>query len=953
MEMQKCCLGSEKDEGTVQVFNACIDSLADAIKKPRIDPLESQVTCWEHCSSMEKSDVVQKAEEACHLICDVIAPNAGKQLFQEVVNQHQIKTNAGDVGLEALVTAYQNAPSKSLKTQILSIYANSFTAKELKEIHKSFENLSDRQIKKARALAKNEGPGVPAEKIPQHRIRVDQSQLDHFLEFTMRPYYYQDVAYGTRTLKFDSGEELVMPNVVRTVARCTIINQYLEYCKETDFQPISRSTMWRVLDVQEASQRKSLRGLDNTAADGADGFKDLLRIVDELERVGAEKEWCTQARKRLHEGKLYLKTTYRDHCKQDSSLCPDHCRTFGLSDVSDTDYQTACNHSHDMACESCESLKSVVEDIKCAIPTYVTQLGKEKAGDLQYDANVAASKIFEWKAHVLRAQNQDQVKQQILNSPQEEEVFIVVDWAMKFTAMKFREKQADWFAKRGISWHVSSVVMKRDECPEVTCYVHLVNSCQQQDWFAVLSIMENLLSTLKSQNPATRKAYIRSDEAGCYHNSMLVSSFQELGQRQGIKILRYDHSEPQSGKDMCDRILCPIKASIRRYCNEGHDVVSAQHMHTALKERPVKGTTAEVCTVQEQYTTLKISQISNYSNLHNFEFTQEGLRVWKAFNVGPGKFIPWNDIVSFPQTKTGLLEEVPFFSTTARQFKESTKADDSEEELYECPETSCTDEFQNQADLDLHMNMANHHTTQQPVKESLYDKVRRGWVEHFQTLTLQGESSAEKTAVATTESLTLTSLPMGWALQKKSGSKRFSQKVREYLTKKFNIGKDTGRKEDPEQVAKDMRTAMTIDGERLFDRAEWLSKTQIQGFFSRLSARMKKGNQKRMESEDEEDTDREEDDDEDLLEEYACDLDEHSLRETADAVQEKIGLAHPIIYDVYNLCMFAREGKLASFKVKMLREMCSHFDIPFRSRDAKPILVTKINDLVSECSCTV
>ena len=43
--------------------------------------------------------------------------------------------------------------------------------------------------------------------------------------------------------------------------------------------------MWRVLDVQEASQRKSLRGLDNTAADGADGFDVLLRIVDELERV--------------------------------------------------------------------------------------------------------------------------------------------------------------------------------------------------------------------------------------------------------------------------------------------------------------------------------------------------------------------------------------------------------------------------------------------------------------------------------------------------------------------------------------------------------------------------------------------------------------------------------------------------------------------------------------------
>ena len=43
---------------------------------------------------------------------------------------------------------------------------------------------------------------------------------------------------------------------------------------------------------------------------------------------------------------------------------------------------------------------------------------------------------------------------------------------------------------------------------------------------------------------------------------------------------------------------------------------------------------------------------------------------------------------------------------------------------------------------------------------------------------------------------------------------------------------------------------MTIDRERLFDRAECLSKTQIQSFFSRLSVHIKKGNQKRIESED-------------------------------------------------------------------------------------------------------
>ena len=105
----------------------------------------------------------------------------------------------------------------------------------------------------------------------------------------MRPYYFQDVAYGTHTIKLESVEEFVMPNMVCTVAKCTIINQCMDHCKENGFEPKSKSTMWWVLEVQEANQRKSLRRLDDTAAEGADGFKNFLQIIDELERVGAVK----------------------------------------------------------------------------------------------------------------------------------------------------------------------------------------------------------------------------------------------------------------------------------------------------------------------------------------------------------------------------------------------------------------------------------------------------------------------------------------------------------------------------------------------------------------------------------------------------------------------------------------------------------------------------------------
>ena len=121
------------------------------------------------------------------------------------------------------------------------------------------------------------------------------------------------------------------------------------------------------------------------------------------------------------------------------------------------------------------------------------------------------------------------------------------------------------------------------------------------------------------------------------------------------------------------------------------------------------------------------------------------------------------------------------------------------------------------------MNLLVHHGSSVPASmtESLYEKVKREWVHHFQSLSLGGESSIELVAVATEPLTNASQLPMGWALHKRSVSVRFSQNVRQYLTQKFNIGRDTGRKQDPEQVAKDMRTACNIDGERMFDRTEW------------------------------------------------------------------------------------------------------------------------------------
>ena len=54
-----------------------------------------------------------------------------------------------------------------------------------------------------------------------------------------------------------------------------------------------------------------------------------------------------------------------------------------------------------------------------------------------YEAKNAAAKIFEWRGHILRAENQDQHKRQIVDTFKRDETFIILDRTIKFMAMKF------------------------------------------------------------------------------------------------------------------------------------------------------------------------------------------------------------------------------------------------------------------------------------------------------------------------------------------------------------------------------------------------------------------------------------------------------------------------------------------------------------------------------------
>ena len=128
---------------------------------------------------------------------------------------------------------------------------------------------------------------------------------------------------------------------------------------------------------------------------------------------------------------------------------------------------------------------------------------------------------------------------------------------------------------------------------------------------------------------------------------------------------------------------------------------------------------------------------------------------------------------------------------------------------------------------------------------------------------------------------------MGWAISKSHTTcTRFSKKVDEYMRGKFVIGERTGRNTDPVQVEKEMRTARNPSNERQCSCTEWLTKTQIQGFFSRLAvSRRKEQGLLCISVETEEDVE--------------CLVKDTERQELLDETEDEVELKHPITFDVY------------------------------------------------------
>jgi len=282
--------------------------------------------------------------------------------------------------------------------------------------------------------------------------------------------------------------------------------------------------------------------------------------------------------------------------------------------------------------------------------------------------------------------------------------------------------------------------------------------------------------------------------------------------------------------------------------------------------------------------------MTGVQSLNNFSYQERGLRAWRAYNIGPGKFFTLTMLARLgtPQGATNLTillsfgrpnEEVGTL-TLVRPVPPSpvepspsqpdpvTQCEGEEDEdrvPFACPEEGCIKVYQSFAALQRDLDVGKHLIRLE--RETQYDQVKRKWAKTCQSLAVGYLKSVSSTSAAAAadqpDNQNMPSAEEGWALKKVRNAVNFSENVRNYLLEVFLLGEEKGHKANSGDVATRMKGLRDSSGKKRFQKKEWLTTVQISRYFSRLSNLNRTGRLLRDTVEESQHADDDEDEDDD------------------------------------------------------------------------------------------
>ena len=769
-----------------------------------------------------KSKLIQVQDAALKKAAENFAPGQGEAL-QQLLFPPEDEQCPSD--LQALQREYDAAQRTNEKIAILSLV--SFEKYSKAQIVRLF-NCTRYQVDKA-------NNAFFFEEINRRRSgspKLSISKAKHFIDFLFASGAVQEVAYGTALITFKAVENQRIPKAMLTVTKSHVIGLYRQYCETLSFKSLSDKTMYAILSELKLTQRKALSGLDNVSAAGVSAISDLAETVRfKLNFSSQEKSALL---KRIEQAARYLKLEYKINCTKECHQVGSHCPHHAISDPKNKLLSVKCDQVHDRSCSNCENVLEIFSLISdhCSQDTVLNQDERSKA-DLLYDLNNIQNDIMQYMTHIIRDCQQEKIKTKIVEELTDDDLFWIKDWSQKVLPRKFREKQEEYFGKKGISQHVDVVLTKPNDTLVKHTYFTVLQRCTQ-DLPSTLAVTEHVAKQIKIDIPNAKNTYIKSDNAGCYAGNGFLEGQNHILKSCELVLKRHDYNEPQRGKDQCDRESATAQHLRTTYVNAGNDIQSAEDVKKSLLYmNGVRNAKASVVSVDESLNSVDAQTIDGISKYHSAEFYEDHVKLWNFYNIGAGKNVKMKSVTF----NSGLTVESPFEGAatvlaTRKQPSKKARLDRvRNDDVRMCYEINCVRTFANDDDLETHMLIGDHTYDLQGM-----DCIKQMYINNVSS---NQPSTSRGPEIIDASAEYLKYFVMGWALPRRK-FKRFSENVHKFMIEVFTRGEKTGQKAVPKDVVSEMRN-LEVGGKKVFSSDEYLREIQVKQLFTRYAKKLREG----------------------------------------------------------------------------------------------------------------
>uniref|UniRef100_A0A914PXG5 C2H2-type domain-containing protein n=1 Tax=Panagrolaimus davidi TaxID=227884 RepID=A0A914PXG5_9BILA len=726
-------------------------------------------------TKQRKVQILQSFQE---VIARQLAPDNPTALIELANSKNQqSKESPGEKRLKNLMSMikaqYYVAESDRERIAVLSQIALEIPLEELKKV---IPGLTKYQWKTARRQAREHLEVWKPKVEKQIRVKYDRASIDVFLEFITSSAVMAGLPFGTKVGKLPDGRRFDIPSTLRKQDDAEIIRMFEHYVKEKELNvTISHTVMRNILKVCPAIRMKAMECVDYYEATGKNAFEKIANRMDKLCTMNlVDGEWQKEVQQELQETKLYLRTDYRLHIAEKSQVA-EHCMNHALSDSHNCEFRSSsCQtdtdfpHTHNAKCDRClvfpQTMKKIYEKIAELMDGEEKTKGDhEKLEEIKEELEIYENDILEWKKHVMRSAYSEKCRLQIIDELKEGEALITCDYSMKWIPRHYRETQKDFYGKKGLSWHITHILAKKDGKLVQHTVVHNLGF-EEQDSNAVAAIVTDVLKKCKSWG--INGVVLRSDNAGYYRNAALISSIPNISEKTGVTVKAYTFSEPQAGKGPSDREGARIKWRMICALNNQYNITTSEEMFLAMTygQKRLEGITVVTATVSGDKKEGSTS-IPGISFLSHVEYSAEdkSFTFWKHYGIGQGKKMKVEKaalnnelLINSTTSETPLDNEYVFWRNTGsvveKQKKKQKKnnadakqiqkeGDDDEEEsseeettykMFRCTEPNCIKKYVHYGNLCNHIESGKH--KYKPLRKTLYDYALTKFGEHLDDL---------------------------------------------------------------------------------------------------------------------------------------------------------------------------------------------------------------------------